>query len=57
MGEKGIDMLNFLDVYERAIKGPSMSEKDFDMKVFIPTLNKVVKAYDETMTKLSANCF
>ena len=38
-------MLNFLDVYERAVKGPIMSEKDFDMKVFIPTLNKVVKAY------------
>ena len=38
-------MLNFLDVYERAIKGPVMSEKDFDMKVFIPTLNNVVKAY------------
>lgn len=38
-------MLNFLDVYERALKGPLMSEKDFDMKVFIPTLNKVVKDY------------
>ncbi len=38
-------MLNFLDVYERAIKGPVMNEKDFDMKVFIPTISKVVKAY------------
>lgn len=38
-------MLNFLDVYERALKGPIMSEKDFDMKVFIPRLNDVVKAY------------
>lgn len=38
-------MLNFLDVYERALKGPLMSEKDFDMKVFIPKLNEVVKAY------------
>ncbi len=38
-------MLNFLDVYERALKGPFMSEKDFDMKVFVPRLNEVVKAY------------
>jgi methylamine--corrinoid protein Co-methyltransferase len=38
-------MINFLDVYERAIKGPIMSEKDFDMKVFIPKLKNVVKAY------------
>lgn len=38
-------MLNFLDVYERAIKGPLMSEKDFDMRSFIPALNRVVKAY------------
>jgi len=38
-------MLNFLDVYERALKGPIMSEQDFDMKVFIPTLRKVVKEY------------
>jgi len=38
-------MLDFLDVYERAIKGPIMSERDFDMKVFIPRLKNVVKAY------------
>ena len=38
-------MINFLDVYERAIKGPIMSEKDFDMKVFIPKLKNVVKTY------------
>lgn len=38
-------MLNFLDVYERALKGPIMSEQDFDMKVFIPALRKVVKEY------------
>ena len=29
-----MDMLNFLDIYERALKGPLMSEQDFDMKVF-----------------------
>jgi len=38
-------MLNFLDVYERALKGPIMSENDFDIKIFIPTLNKVVREY------------
>ena len=38
-------MMNFLDVYERALRGPVMSEKEFDMKVFIPRLNDVVKAY------------
>lgn len=38
-------MLNFLDIYERTLKGPIMSEHDFDMKLFIPTLRKVVKEY------------
>jgi hypothetical protein len=38
-------MLNFLNVYERVLKGPIMSEEDFDMKVFIPTLRRVVKEY------------
>jgi len=38
-------MLNFLDVYERVLKGPIMTEQDFDMKVFIPTLRRVVKEY------------
>ena len=38
-------MLNFLDVYERALKGPIMTEQDFDMKVFIPTLRRVVNEY------------
>jgi methylamine--corrinoid protein Co-methyltransferase len=38
-------MLNFLDVYERALKGPIMSEQDFDMKVFIPRLKEIVRAY------------
>jgi methylamine--corrinoid protein Co-methyltransferase len=38
-------MLNFLDIYERALKGPIMSERDFDMKVFIPRLNEVVRTY------------
>jgi methylamine--corrinoid protein Co-methyltransferase len=38
-------MLNFLDVYERVLKGPIMGEQDFDMKVFIPTLRRIVKSY------------
>jgi len=38
-------MLNFLDVYERALKGRMMTEQDFDMKVFIPTLRKVVNDF------------
>jgi methylamine--corrinoid protein Co-methyltransferase len=38
-------VLNFLDIYERALKGPIMSERDFDMKVFIPRLKEVVRAY------------
>jgi len=38
-------MLNFLDVYERVLKGPLMSEQDFDIKVFIPALRRIVKEY------------
>lgn len=39
-------MLNMLDIYERAVQGPIMSEKDFDMKVFLPNLKEVVKKYN-----------
>lgn len=39
-------MFNMLDIYDRAVKGPIMSEKDFDMKVFLPNLKDVVKKYD-----------
>ena len=38
-------MLDFLDIYARALNGPIMSEQDFDLKVFIPGLNEVVKDY------------
>ena len=38
-------MPDFLDVYERALKGPLMSENDFDMKVLAPTASEVVNAY------------
>jgi methylamine--corrinoid protein Co-methyltransferase len=38
-------MPDFLDVYERALKGPLMSENDFDMKVLVPAASQVVNAY------------
>ena len=38
-------MLNFLDVYERALDGPLMTENDFDMKVIVPTVREVVNAF------------
>jgi len=41
----GFKMMNFLDMYERALKGPVMSEKDFELKVFIPRIRDVVKKY------------
>ena len=44
MAEESV-VLNFLDIYERALKGPIMSEQDFDLKLFIPRLNDVVRAY------------
>jgi hypothetical protein len=39
-------MLDFLDVCERAEKGPLMTERDFELKVFIPKLREVVKKYE-----------
>jgi len=39
-------MVNFLDVLERATSGPMMTQKDFDIKVFIPSLKNVLKKYD-----------
>ena len=41
-------MLNFLDVYERCLKGPLMSEEDFTMNVLVPTVEQVVEAYGIT---------
>jgi len=38
-------MLNFLDINERALNGPIMSEKEFDMKVFVPRLKSVTDDY------------
>lgn len=39
-------MVNFIDVIDRAATGPMMTQKDFDVKVFIPSLRKVLKKYD-----------
>ncbi len=38
-------MIDFLDVCERAEKGPLMTERDFELKVFIPKLSEVVREY------------
>ncbi|MHC4103629.1 MAG: monomethylamine:corrinoid methyltransferase [Planctomycetota bacterium] len=39
-------MVNFIDVIDRAATGPMMTQKDFDIKLFIPSLRKVLKKYD-----------
>jgi len=39
-------MLPFHKMLERAFTGPVCSEHDFDMKILIPNLRKVVKKYD-----------
>jgi methylamine--corrinoid protein Co-methyltransferase len=38
-------MIPFLDVYERSVKGPMMSEDEFNMKHFNLALKDVVNAY------------
>jgi methylamine--corrinoid protein Co-methyltransferase len=38
-------MLNFLDVYERTLEGPVISEKEFYMQTFVPALRGVIKNY------------
>ncbi|MDR3578041.1 MAG: monomethylamine:corrinoid methyltransferase [Anaerolineaceae bacterium] len=38
-------MLTHLDVFERALNGPLMSEQDFNLKLLIPCLKKIVKDY------------
>jgi len=39
-------MVNFIDVIDRAATGPMMTQKDFDVKVFIPALRRTLKKYD-----------
>ncbi len=38
-------MVSFHEILERATKGPIMSSKDFDMRVFIPKVREVVEKY------------
>lgn len=38
-------MPNFLDVYERTLEGPIISEKEFYMQSFVPVLKEVVDKY------------
>jgi len=38
-------MFDFLDLYQRTLEGPVMSEKEFDMKVLIPNIKQVVEEY------------
>jgi hypothetical protein len=38
-------MVSFHEILERATRGPIMSPKDFDMKVFIPKVREVVEKY------------
>jgi methylamine--corrinoid protein Co-methyltransferase len=40
-----VKMIDFLDVCERAEKGPLMTERDFELEVFIPKLRQVANEY------------
>jgi len=39
-------MVSFMEVIDRALAGPFCSEKDFDLKVFVPKLKEVIKKYE-----------
>lgn len=39
-------MPSFLDFMERALKGPIVSEKEFDMKILVPAIRNTVKEFD-----------
>jgi len=39
-------MVDFIEVCRRATTGSMMSQKDYDLKLFIPTLRKVLKKYN-----------
>jgi len=39
-------MAGILDVYEKALQGPIMTENEFDMRVFVPQVRRVVKEYE-----------
>jgi len=39
-------MVSFIEVINRALRGPYHSEKDYNLKVFVPKLKEVVKKYE-----------
>ncbi|UCD72090.1 MAG: monomethylamine:corrinoid methyltransferase, partial [Syntrophobacterales bacterium] len=39
-------MVDFLEICKRALTGPIMTEKDFDMNVFVSKLGHVIQRYD-----------
>lgn len=39
-------MIGFFEVVKRALNGPYYSEKDFDLKVFVPRLRQILAKYD-----------
>ena len=39
-------MVSFMDVINRALTGPYYSEKDYNLKVFVPKLREIVKKYE-----------
>jgi len=39
-------MISFMDVINRALTGPYYSEKDYNLKVFVPKLSEIVKKYE-----------
>lgn len=39
-------MISFLEVIERAMTGPLVPEKEYDLKVFVPKLRQILKKYD-----------
>jgi hypothetical protein len=39
-------MLTYQEITRRALSGPIMSEKDYDLKRFVRTLRRIVKKYD-----------
>jgi hypothetical protein len=41
-----MEMVDFLEICQRALSGPIMTETDFDMNVFLPKLGQVIQEYD-----------
>ncbi|RKX73830.1 MAG: hypothetical protein DRP87_18155 [Spirochaetes bacterium] len=39
-------MVSFMEVVNRALTGPYFSEKDYNLKVFVPSLRELVKKYE-----------